>query len=181
MRYLMFMSMIAALLLIAADPPGDVPQSTGEATKTIVAYVVADFDVDSNLVAVTLEEEAGEIYYVNLDQKGRELGNAYDGEWVEVEGHVMDMDDELWMTVKSISRYFRDDEEEGLFEDETEDWYDPNEPADDENQETEGEEEDMENEIEEGDWDRSGEPIEPEKAWPDEADDEALFDETDFH
>ena len=180
MRFIIVVSIMAALLLFTPAPQEDSGQ--GEATNTIVAYVVADFDEDSNLVAVSLEADEGEVYYVNLDQKGRELGNAFDGEWVEVEGSVMDVEDELWMTVKSISRYLHEEDEEGLFEDESEDWYDPNEPMDEEKDEPEGEGEgELENELEEGDWDAVPEKSDPDKDWPDEADDKALFNDSDFH
>jgi hypothetical protein len=176
MKLIIGMSFLSALLLFTAGPAVGPATVAGGETQAIVAYVVAGFDEESNLVSVTLEEEQGGVYYVVLDQKGRELGNAYDGEWVKAEGSVMDREGELWMTVKSISRYLEDEEEEdGWYENDV--WDDPDEPLDDEEEDSGAtEEEEYEDELEEGDW-----QAEPEGDWPDEADDEALYDETDVH
>ena len=146
-------SMLIALSLFIAAPAivmAQAPARAGEVTA-IVAYVAGDFDGEENLVGLVLEEEGGGLFHVVLDQRGRELGNEFDGEWVEVSGTVVERDGESWMTVSGYSLPARQEEEdEWVEEEESEDWNDPLEPSDLDDETEEGWEEDTwEEEVEE--------------------------------
>ncbi len=143
---------LSLLLLAPAFVQAQAPaQAPAKGTTAIVVYVAADFDEESNLVGLVLEEEGGSLYHVVLDQNGRELGKVLDGEWVEVSGTVSERGGEVWMTVKSFSLAARQDEEDQwIEEDEGEDWNDAVEPSDQDEETAEGwEEETWEEEVEE--------------------------------
>jgi hypothetical protein len=156
------MSLALSLFVLApAFVQAQAPAPAG-AENAIMAYVLADFDEESNLVGLALEEEGGSLYNVVLDQQGRELANGLNGEWVEVSGTVSERDGEVWLTVKSFSKAAqRDEEDQWIEEDESEDWNDPVEPSDPDEETDEGWEEDTwQEEVEETPPESDEEPAE---------------------
>ncbi len=155
-------SVFVALLFFMLAPAfvlAQAPARAGE-TTAIVAYVVAEYDGEENLVGLVLEEEQGGLFRVVLDQRGRQLGSELDGEWVEVSGTVVERDGESWMTVSGYSLPARQEEEDQwIEEEEVEDWNDQVEPSDQEEETEEGWEEDSwEEEVEETSPEGDNEP-----------------------
>lgn len=164
MRIIFAMALIAGLSLItgmaeAADPPVSATR-----TEIIVAFVTAEFDEESTLTGVTLETGEGVVYKVELDRKGRDLGETMNGEWVEAEGLVMERDGALWMTVKRMARYVDDSEDDYYYEEPApapdEGWDDSDQLTDEDEGENWEEEEALEDE---GDWDEDDDKAEDEE------------------
>jgi hypothetical protein len=161
-RVLLGTCLVAGLMMLTGNP-GDPPEmDRSDELVVIAAYVVTDLDEDGNLTGVLLEENAGEQYHVVLDRKGRELGESFGGEWVEVEGRVMDKEGELWLTVQNVSRYLTEEDEEVEYYEESATWDDPDAPDDD--QAWQDTDEDVDEDVEADDWDED----ELEETWDDD-------------
>jgi len=172
MKIILSMALIAGLSLLTGTPEPADPVAGDVRTESITAYVAAEYDEESNLVGVSLETAEGVIYRVELDRKGRDLGESMDGEWIEAEGLVMERDGEFWMTVKRATR-FTDDEDQYYDEESS--------PSPDESGEGDErwDDQDQLTDEEEGDGWEEDEALEDDGDW-DEADDKAEYEDTDL-
>jgi len=173
MKIILSMALIAGLSLLTGTPEPADPVAGDVRTESITAYVAAEYDEESNLVGVSLETAEGVIYRVELDRKGRDLGEAMNGEWIEAEGLVMERDGEFWMTVKRAAR-FTDDEDQYYYDEESS-------PSPDESGEGDErwDDQDQLTDEEEGDGWEEDEALEDDGDW-DEADDKAEYEDTDL-
>lgn len=87
---------------------------------TVTGFIKTTYDEDDNLWAVDLLMEDDANYCITLDDKGRELGEDYDDQWVEVTGVLVQKDDENWITIKSfrLADVIEDEDEEWLEDEE---------------------------------------------------------------
>lgn len=188
MRIIFTLALVAGLSLLSGTPDPTAPTPAESRVEVIVAFVTADFDEEANLVGVTLETEEGLVYAVELDQKGRNLGETMDGEWIEAEGLVMERDGTLWMTVRRAARFT--DDEEGYYDEEPgpspdegwegeERWDDPDHQTDEDDGERREEEEALEEDEGNGEWEDDGGNGRDDEDW-DEADDQAEYEDTDL-
>jgi len=92
---------------------------------TVTGYVKTTYDENDNLVSVVLQMEDDSYYRITLDDKGWELGEYYDDQWLEVTGELIEDNDGSWITIES----FREAE---VIENEDEEWPEDEDPWPDE-------------------------------------------------
>ena len=88
-----------ALLVIMVFQNGE---ALAMQSVTVTGYVKTTYDENDNLVSVVLQMEDDSYYCITLDDKGWELGEYYDDQWVEVTGELIEDNDEHWITIGSF-------------------------------------------------------------------------------
>jgi hypothetical protein len=187
MKLIIGMVLLAGLAMFTGESTLQDSPSTDEMNVTMVAYVMAQYTDESELVGIELEDDEGLRYRVVLDEQGRRLAAAHDGEWVNVEGTTMERDGDNWFKVRSFSMYLDKGEDEDGYFGESEGWEDdqrwddPDAVPDDD-----GDAEDADEQGAELDGEEIFEPIADQwnggelDSWPDEpAADDSLTDEID--
>ena len=61
--------------------------------------VSANKDKNSNVIAVSVITNSGEIFKITLDKNGKKLAEEMDGKWVEVIADVSRIGDDIWLEV----------------------------------------------------------------------------------
>jgi hypothetical protein len=95
-RGIAFLAMLITALLASTCFAAE-----GETVK-LQGVVNVTRDANDVITAVQLAADAG-TYNVELDEKGKELGENMEGEKVEVEGLVSEKDGQKWLTVSMFS------------------------------------------------------------------------------